>query len=203
MPNTVSKIVFQDYDIQSGTVVYPRLSAPRQGGGAIETSGSSTTVTAVVAGSLPFALLGVGDMIMIRGKDGVVSRRNITAKASGDSVTVNSAIDLTGGFHFEWRDLDTTGAGIDVTGMDALQVHLDWLTDNSTSITWSIDGQLHGDSTGLWANLYTSPAVVTAIGAVVVSLNNPVSKIRVGILTDTPTAAQKVSAYVLGLIYNG
>lgn len=84
-------------------------AAPRVGAGVagvsgnIKTSGSSTTVVEATTDALPFALLAVGDQIFVNG-----SVRYITAKASGASITVNSAIDLENGgagYPFMWNDV--------------------------------------------------------------------------------------------------
>jgi hypothetical protein len=73
----------------------------------ILTSGSSTTVTGA-SGTSPFDQLGVGDDITAQ-VSGSYLTRTITAKASGSSVTVDSAINLSGngttGYPFTYRDL--------------------------------------------------------------------------------------------------
>lgn len=80
-------------------------AAPRIGSGTggnnIKTSGSSTTVTEVTTDSLPFTLLSVGDQIFVNG-----NTRYITAKASGASITVNSAVNIENGgsgYPFTWN----------------------------------------------------------------------------------------------------
>lgn len=101
------------YDLDSATFVYPKLTGR---GGAdtytgsitgparIKTTGSSTTVVAVTAGQLPFASVDVGSPILIRRPNDSVDKRVVVAKASGDSVTVDVAIDLdtTLGFVFSY-----------------------------------------------------------------------------------------------------
>lgn len=78
----------------------------------IDTTGSSTTVDAVTAATLPFANLGVGDLLIVRRDNSVTDQVWITAKASGDQVTVDTAVDWSDGYVFEWRDL-VTGTGAD------------------------------------------------------------------------------------------
>jgi hypothetical protein len=105
--------LFYQFDVDSGTVTYPLYTgqgnspwnADNQGDAPISTVGSSTTVTATTANSLPFATLVVGDLINVT-VGSTASTRLITAKASGDSVTVNAAIDLSAqatGYAFRWR----------------------------------------------------------------------------------------------------
>jgi hypothetical protein len=110
--------LFYQFDVDSGTVNYPLhtgldntpFSSDRTvtaAGAKISTAGSNTTVTATTALTVPFALLGVGDAIGVKiGGDATPTYRIITAKASGDSVTVNAAIDLSAdatGYFFTWR----------------------------------------------------------------------------------------------------
>lgn len=82
----------------------PRVGVGVSGtSGNIKTSGSSTTVTEVTTDSLPFTLLAVGDQIFVNG-----NVRYITAKASGASITVNSALNIENGgsgYPFTWNDV--------------------------------------------------------------------------------------------------
>lgn len=110
--------LFYQFDVDSGTVNYPLytgldntpFSSDRTvtaAGAKISTAGSNATVTATTALTVPFALLGVGDIIGVKiGGDATPTYRIITAKASGDSVTVNAVIDLSAdatGYFFTWR----------------------------------------------------------------------------------------------------
>jgi hypothetical protein len=72
------------------------------GAAPIKTSGSSTTVVENTSSTNPFALLSVGDVIIVTFADGTSSVRNITAKASAASITVDTAIDLSAGYAFRW-----------------------------------------------------------------------------------------------------
>lgn len=102
------------WDLDSDTVLYPVLLGtdgnpfgdPMQVATLIETSGSSTTVTAVTALTVPFADLGVGDLIFVRTSATNTDIRSIVAKASGDSITINAAADWSAGagFQFTWMD---------------------------------------------------------------------------------------------------
>lgn len=110
--------VLYQFDVDSGTENFVKLTGAdgtvfgadrvvQTAGAKISTSGSSTTVSATTALTVPFADLGVGDIILVKiGPDAAPSIRYITAKASGDSVTVNTAIDLSAdatGYFFKWR----------------------------------------------------------------------------------------------------
>ncbi len=94
------------YDVTAGSYTYCRLLGVQQdpfgnpvaGGPLIKTSGSSTTVTEATASTNPFAPIGVGDVLYISVGPGVQAPtvRAVTAKASDASITVDSAITLTG-----------------------------------------------------------------------------------------------------------
>jgi hypothetical protein len=101
------------------------FAGPYPGRGQIETSGSSTTVTGVNAADDVFTDIGVGDVLFTRTGAGVTSLRVVTAKASVDSITVNTAIDLTGGVNWTYKKLacgtSATDGWIDATG-DTVQL---------------------------------------------------------------------------------
>lgn len=76
----------------------------------VVTSGSSTTVSALTAGEEPFANVAVGDELTFVGMGGLPldtagnEYRLVTARASADSITVNTAIDIgTTGRTFTYR----------------------------------------------------------------------------------------------------
>jgi hypothetical protein len=118
----------------------------------IETSGSSTTVTAVTAGTLPFDSLGVGDLIFVQTSTTNTDIRVVAAKASGDSITVDVAVDWSAGsgFTFSWRDLvcgTTANDGwIDVSGLSGDKViTLQWdQGDLATGLLWQIECKTQG-----------------------------------------------------------
>lgn len=107
------------YDVASSTMTYCALTGQR--GDAwqdpvpvnipIDTTGSSTTVDAVTPASAPFANLVVGDVIYVRRDNAVTDMVWITAKASDDQVTVNTAVDWSSGYTFSWMNL-TCGTSV-------------------------------------------------------------------------------------------
>jgi hypothetical protein len=127
-----------DYDLDSGTYVYPIttgesdmvLSGPRQRRVPVQTVGSSTTVAAATATTAPFQGIVVGDEVYFNvqgvagaGLGGTQTSRVITAKASDDSVTVDTAIDLSTAQNFSWRRFAAAGTAADgwvpMAGFDA------------------------------------------------------------------------------------
>lgn len=111
------------WDVDSDTETFGVLTGmngsaygdPMHVGTLIETSGSSTTVTAVTASSAPFANLSVGDLIYVRTSPTNVDVRGITAKASSDSITIDAAADWSAGsgLPFHWRKFTTGTAATD------------------------------------------------------------------------------------------
>ncbi len=116
---------FLSFDVDSDSVIYGvvRGQGSNPFGGTIpalahiKTSGSSATVTSQTSGDNAFAELAVGDSIFIRDTAGVVSMRLIIAKASSDSVTVDSVITLSDAA-FTWlkSTTSTTVGWLDVSG---------------------------------------------------------------------------------------
>lgn len=106
------------YDLDAAAFVYPKLSGRGgdtytggiMGTGRIKTTGSTTTVDAVDAALDSFSRLAVGDVITVRRTEtssvSTVDRRVVTAKASDDQITVDTAVnwDRTAGFQWEWYD---------------------------------------------------------------------------------------------------
>lgn len=109
------------YDVASATATYCKAAGPSgdpfkepfAGNGAITTAGSNTTVTSYVALSSALNSVAVGDTLIIPQPDGTLLYRNITAKASANSITVDEAIDLSAVPGFSYSFLrHTCGTGI-------------------------------------------------------------------------------------------
>lgn len=149
------------YDLDAAALTYCRVTGAngdpyagvRSGGGKlIETSGSSTTVTAVTALSVPFANLGVDDIIFVRTSTTNVDMRVIAAKASGDSITIDTAVDWSAGdgFQFTWFDTvcgtAATDGWIDVSGLSGDKIiSISWdQGDLATGLLWQIECQTPG-----------------------------------------------------------
>lgn len=160
--------------------------AAKPGAATIESSGSSTTWTAVTADTLPFRDLAAGDVIYaIPPGGGTIVTRLVTAKASGDSITVQTAADISAGdgytFTFRtascgtgitngWIDVsnysDLTGViqydqGDLATGLEA-QIQCKQNSDNIVAVPlYPVEGNL-GCGTGTEASGYclfaTAPA---------------------------------------------
>jgi hypothetical protein len=149
------------YDLDAAALTYCRVTGvggdPYGGvrqvpGKLIETSGSSTTVTAVTSGALPFADLGVDDVIFVRTSTTNVDMRVVAAKASGDSITIDTAADWSAGdgFQFTWFDTTcgTTAADgwIDMSALSGDKtITVAWdQGDLATGLLWQIECQTPG-----------------------------------------------------------
>ena len=195
----VDQAVFaRTYDVASTSYIYCTTSDLRPGTANIETSGSSTTVTAVSGN--PFESLAVGDDIQVT-LAGVATRRRITAKASAVSITVDSAINLDrdNGYGFQWNDVTcgtaATNGWIPVAGMKNKAVHIALDTINATSIEWKIQGRIRGATA---ADL-TNATSWTATNAQVVVIPEELEAIRVGVKVTTDGGAQSFSAHFQGV----
>jgi hypothetical protein len=149
------------YDLDAAALTYCRVTgvggdpygAARQvPGKLIETSGSSTTVTAVTSGALPFADLGVDDIIFVRTSSTNVDMRVVAAKADGDGITVDTAVDWSAGdgFQFTWYDTTcgTTAADgwIDMSALSGDKIiEISWdQGDLATGLLWEVQCQSGG-----------------------------------------------------------
>jgi hypothetical protein len=223
------------YDLDSTSFIYcvatgkngSPWDSPRDGSAFITTSGSSTTVTELVTDSLPFALLSVGDIIELQNDDdgNTPAIRVITAKASGASITVNTAIDIsTAGKPFRWRKVScgttATSGWIDVGGFlyKKITVHLNQMNATSIDIRWegrdlSLDtnpeyiypgsntatGTCPGGTSSSGACNYTAAGIATRTA---VEVDVPYDSVRVGMKVntddggDTGANAEEISGYV-------
>lgn len=170
------RLFFKGYNIASQTMTYGKLGGPSgfpvQLGYGVQTSGSSTTVTGV-SSSTPFDPCNVGDLIVFQ-KGETTLERTITAKASGNSITVSSAVDLTGGYagsYFYPRVASTTASdakvGIDHYAGGTIIVDLP-VVDATNTVTIEILGWPYGPL----ANSFTLIAQKSYDGATATAWND-------------------------------
>jgi hypothetical protein len=96
------------YDLDSTSIIYCRVTGengdpfgtPIRATQRLKTSGSSATVVSNVASSGAFALVSVGQILVVDTGVQTTQTRVVTAKASADSITVNAAVDWSAGFGF-------------------------------------------------------------------------------------------------------
>jgi hypothetical protein len=102
-------------------------------------------VTATTAATLPFAELAVGDILVVAKPDGTTDVRAIVAKADGDNVTVDTAVNWTSTV-FSWLKAvvgATTASGwIDVAGADQVTIAIKWEQgDLATTLDYVIEAK--------------------------------------------------------------
>lgn len=225
--------LFTNYDVDSATMTYGSFGGiqndPFAGGInvgiLIATSGSSTTVTAVTASTNPFGSVAAGDVISIN-IAGTATTRLVTARASADSITVNSALTIaaTGLPFVYWKFNSGTAATsgwVDVSGLSdvTITVHyvqgdLDALTavwecrlndwDTQPTVVYPGESDLCG-AAGTYSAGVCSFATASASADLAVVVTGKWDSCRLGVAfasTDTSDAGanlEKVSAELVGV----
>lgn len=192
------------YDLDATSYTYCNMtginnlvsSSARAGLRRAKTSGSSTTIVSETSATKAFEGLNVGDVIYFNdryvGSDvyGLNAGRAITAKASDDSITVDTAIDLTSGASYNWRKLtcgtaDSSGAfPVDDWVTITVQVNLAAVT--ATSTDYKIQCRLRGPGTA-WADI-NGPINNASTFNNIVSIGIHFGECRVGAKVNTDTA---------------
>lgn len=218
----VKRIELFRYNLNDTTETFVELDpAPGIAGTALIQAAASTTVTAV--SGTPFANVSVGDVLIVTNSDGQIFMKNVNAKASSVSITVNTpAITLTNAA-FKWRKLqkgtaDTNGS-FPTDGYSALtvQVTVDQLNLASGGIDIRLQCRAMDNVAGVevddWAPAYpvaVPPAAqvpfnVTAVGSYLLTSIGVYSSCRVGLrLTgaddgvDTALLAEQITIISIG-----
>jgi len=202
------------YNLTSTSVIYCQGGESfRPSSGAVTTSGSSTTLTAS-AGATPFDGLVVGDALVFN-VDPVL--RMITAKASGSSVTISSAINLPNPTPFNFMHFNC-GSGAEDGWMPMAKfgntATLGFEINSQTTAT-GIDMRLEcrssaPDAQPIQAFPACSPGacntfqtyVQTATGITArtaIAVPEPWKDCRVGMkITSTQTGPQSLNVYLMG-----
>jgi hypothetical protein len=136
-PNVRKAILASKYDLDSTSYIYCMFTGVNAspwggalpGGAPVSTSGSSTTVAATTASTGPFTDVAVGDILYIlsSGPQTAPVVRYVTARASADSITVDTAITLTAAtFTFKRRSCGTAASSGWVDVSTAWDVKVAW-----------------------------------------------------------------------------
>jgi len=107
------------YDVTGSTTTYCVTTGVNgdvfgsfiRGPGTVETSGSSVTVTGVNAADDVFTDVDVGDMFQVRFPNGTFENRVVVTNADADTITVDTAIDLSAGYVWYYKSL-ACGTGV-------------------------------------------------------------------------------------------
>jgi hypothetical protein len=205
---TTRRIMMQSLrDLDSASYEYCRTLGVGTGAGAaisrnrpspvrVTTSGSSTTVAAVVSGTAPFREIVVGDIVSFGAVGAMLeSERLVTAKASDDSITVNAAVQLdqpvtgsSNGVTFTWRRLECgTGAEngwVYLGGQDVAAFHLsiDQMNVSAGGIDVRVECRAYGPSAvpnQIFLNNYTTAGIPSGRAVYTIS-RVPYDECRVG-----------------------
>ena len=169
---------------------------PMLGTGRIETSGSSTTVTAETAGDAPFTSVSAGDFLLIT-YGGVTYQRLVTARASATEITVNAAINTTGAT-WAWQKAACGATAADgwigATGAWAMTFQVAVTTINATTIGYSVECRVGA----LAAVAVSASTIATATTAAytIGAGTGAWDECRLGLKVNTDTGVQSVSASV-------
>lgn len=139
------------YDVTSAGYTYCRylgvqqdpFGTPIPGPRLIKTSGSSATVTSATTGDNAFAEVAVGDILFIAATGTTTpTTRVVTARASADSITVDSVITLAGntwGWKKQSCGTGITDGWIPVGKFYNLAAQVEYVTKNATSVDFSFE----------------------------------------------------------------
>lgn len=198
--------LFQSYDVPASTdPIFGRFGPDTVGQSFLTTSGSSTTVTPVTAGTLPFQGLTVGTELCVN-RDGTRDVRYLTAIDSGnDSATVNSAVNWQAGpqggagraWHYRLFQSGqaATDGWVSVREFDQATIAYELASFSATSITLTLEGRIKGPQ-GNPITILT--VVLTATGEDLITIPDTVDEVRLGVLIDTDTGTNTFNAYLLG-----
>lgn len=181
----------------------------------IKTTGSSTTVAALTTGTNPFALLSVGDILQLNYK-GNSFERAITAKASNDSVTVDTAVDIgTAGSYFRFKTImvgaDSEDGWIGVGNMDSIRYDINIIQMNGTGgIDSKVECRLAQGTPVVVIGTTNTTAAGVVDNSVDLQAAGPFDQCRLGIKwntsddgTDTTTAQEQITIQFAGQLRGG
>jgi hypothetical protein len=188
--------------------------APIAGTARIKTTGSSVNVVANTATQGPFTNIAVGDVLLIDKGAGGKFNRVVATRADADTITVDTAVDLTGGFEFRYLKTvcgaTVTDGWIDASDYQAKSVSFN--LEAATALVGGIDFRIEckGQSLGAAPNTVHPGAsgtcnpgtsaggfcnVTTAGQIVKVDIPPAVvcSQVRVGMLVHTSVTSDAVT----------
>ena len=163
----------------------------------IITSGSSTTLEDVNSDG-PFTGLGVGD-IMIFVFNGVYYVRAVATVTSVNEITVDTAVNLTSGVTFQWRDL-SSGTGAEngwftTSNLKSLNILINIPTLNATSVDFRIECR-GVDPTPVLVD--TTSATSTGLYSRQINLEYwPFRQCRVGMKTTVDAGTQAINVQLI------
>lgn len=114
-----------------------------RGPGQVETSGDVTTVTGVVAADDVFADVNVGDIFSVRLSNGNTETRVVVTNADADTITVETSLDLTGGYVWNYKN-QTCGTTdndgwVSVAGYSTVQIGFQYDVGDLTNASMTME----------------------------------------------------------------
>jgi len=198
----VDKPLYYAHNTDSVTFKYGKIGAPGgypiQGRYGVETSGSSTTVTAI-AGT-PFGPVKVGDIITFKEPPDTKTIRKVATRTDNTEITVDTAIDLSGGaaFHFEPFNLGATDddGWVSVREFKECTVHIRVDAYGGNPIVFSLECRGSGLATGPEV---LEELTASAAGDYQIEVSKVCTALRLGIRNDTTAAGtDSVTAWISG-----
>lgn len=169
---------------------------PLVGPARIKTTGLSADVTEVTAGTNPFALLAVGDMLLVRRSPNYVDRVVITVKANDANVTVSTPVNWSAGYSFSWLDkacgTTVTDGWFQVGVFTTVETQVEWITKNATSLEMQTECAM---GAGLPTVVLTDSLTAVVNWSQVVTAG-VYDRCRLGIKITGDTGAQVVNAHL-------
>lgn len=199
--------LFQKYDIAATTdPVFGRFGPDTVGLNRLLTSGSSTTVTAVTAGTTPFRGLNVGAELSVN-RDGTWDVVYLTAIDAGlDQGTVDTAVNWetgvqgTSGRQFHYRNFFSgqavTDGWINRRQFEDMVIQYA-LDDPHGTVSFYTEGRIRGPQTTPITLVNTFSSATATEGFI--RIPEGVDEIRFGLLVASDTGANLVNAYALGM----
>jgi hypothetical protein len=170
----------------------------RLGTAAIKTTGSSTSVTEVTAGTNPFTNLAVGDMLIVRRSAtsaSITDRVSIVTRTDAANVVVSSAVNWSGQ-QFRWLKKSCGTAVTDgwfgVGVFNTVESQLEWVTKAATSLEMQTECAI---GAGLPVPVWTTSATAAGQWSHVITAG-VYDRCRVGLKLTTDTGVQVVNAHI-------
>lgn len=200
---------YRDTGTNSGSYTYTTYpDYPEQGRGGIETSGTSTSISATTASQAPFAAMGVGDIMYIRPGGGAAeSITKVTTWTSPTAIVVADAYDIPtsiaswGWFHKISGQAATSGA-VPLNKSSKTLFVIQVTTLGSTSLDFRLEGRSgSGLDDNVWIPIWTqniTTADLDANGDYLFSFEivGPYTDVRFGEKANTP-GTDVFSAYLI------
>jgi len=201
MSDQHQKLLFSAYDVASAGYTYGLYGRDTASGPALITAGSNVLVTEVNAIDDPFTGFGIGDILNVRGKDGAVTTRTVSAVPSiPNGVTVGTAVDWStaGGTAFtyrRWQSGTTAEIGWFSTGeflYKSFEIVVAVIA--ATSVDYSIEGRSMGGT-----GVTHAAAAITVVGSATVNVATPFDQMRLGLKVTVDGGVQSVTAVFYGV----